>query len=1320
MMDQSGDIPSRRTRVWKQVDSVRNCLKLTLVLLGVVPLFGGQSLQLAGNSVANGSLPSYSHSLPSRVEFYLHDWVLSGNTLTVANTDAIGFRSYLYNPGLNNLQLSLSSSWETDPVGICQVQLGTANGGTGLPTPAIFVRYQHDPTGVLGAPKSDYCEMWDTNGNRIAFTSTTWTTDNFTTAGTSLTVGGGNDSRAMAFFRIHTTLVPPNSRMPLVSDNTNTLLHWKFDGDLTDASGNGHNGQLSNGNAVYVNTPYQSVISVVQTANSPSWNNWVTLKAGETNQLSGTSSFSQSDAGGSVTCLWTQVSGPTTVVLANSNSCSPTVAGLVFGDYVFQLRVTDSSGDVSTSTQEIGAVAMDDNGVVINADPNADLIFGPMIAFGRNPWGLQDSLSKTMVDAQYTYQGCCTPPMWATSGQGTVSYTFCGIGGCSNGTGTKLDTAMSATSLSVDVDNVSILDLSTLPAIPTTIFVDAEVLLICGTTGSSGHQTLTVCYDGRGVQGGGLYATAAVAHAAGANVGQFKIAGSSTLFTSDPKTALCPSGSGSTLPAPMGRVIYSTGSVTMTPGSSTMAGVGTSWTNGNGVYGPNGMVVRVAGTYAGGTPFAFIATVTGLTDPTHITLSRNYPSDADAGTFPYVIVAYRYASVNYTRADGSTGRNLQNALQVCIGDLQMGGMPGHDYAGIDSTLMTGQNYSYKDTLGMAGAYNPNFYGTGLAARAFYLRSGYKKALDLANFIDDYWIRDPEIDSGYAGAQPLLMGGGVIGAFADLALNPATLLTASDMRGFLYADEQLITIGCDADDTRNTGYERAMTALGAIFDTNSSFRAKWTTDLEAIYDQHDVGGKACKQEDNSFSNAYLIDANPPTNPPTPNAGYAPLIVTTGSAIATDATGNGITPDRCNIAASGTLTVTKGSAVATDSAGNFIDPNKANNGRRLIIHGTMNGAPYVTFFSYQFTSSNSVMLNGLWPGDSGSFTYVIESTGYPTTIGASQADHASLQQMWACIWNSASQITLDRPWTGPSGTVNLYQSPGRPAGGYAIGGYGQQPYMLGGMAVLSLNYAAQVNDPNYQTKWLTLAQAAATYMWNPPSYDPNTQGIQYGVGYAGCDQKTPVNSGSGYINGTSQGNGDWCQSDLTPQGGISVARGLAVEALNSLTVYYLSNPTPAMKAFGDTVYGSIWASSAYTTGGVYTAPDNIQASNCYPTNLAYYKWPGFCFGIGMSHQWPAVRVGGVQGAQNEQALVEYDLAAAPSAEKVEIVIIKPSGAKTTYPCAASPCRVMVDKRQGTHVVQLNYLSASGKLIHSKHQILESRPSRRAIWTGLHEPK
>src|ERR1035437_3520570 len=275
-----------------------------------------------------------------------------------------------------------------------------------------------------------------------------------------------------------------------------------------------------------------------------------------------------------------------------------------------------------------------------------------------------------------------------------------------------------------------------------------------------------------------------------------------------------------------------------------------------------------------------------------------------------------------------------------------------------------------------------------------------------------------------------------------------------------------------------------------------------------------------------------------------------------------------------------------------------------------HQELRTTPYIGVFSYLYNSSGSITLNGQWPGDTGSFTYVIENTGYPTTLGSSQADHTNLQMPWACTWNSSSQVTLDRPWTGTSGVYNLYQSPGRPSGGYAIGGYGQQPYMLG-IAVTGISYASQVGDGAYDALWKTLAQNAATWLWTSGNgYDPYSQGVNYGAIYGGCDQKVPVSTTVGFILGTAEGNGDWCQVDSLPNGGINTARGIAAETLGSLTQYYQSNPGPTLKAFGDTVYGSIFASRAYTTGGVYTPSDNNPGSNQY---FAAYKWPGFYFGM-----------------------------------------------------------------------------------------------------------
>src|SRR5262249_44986619 len=147
----------------------------------------------------------------------------------------------------------------------------------------------------------------------------------------------------------------------------------------------------------------------------------------------------------------------------------------------------------------------DDNGVVIPSDPKVTEIFGPMIAFGKSPWGWMDERAYRAHTLQRagTYES--GPPTWSKPGQGAVSYRLLGIG--PNGQpGTTLKSNITATATSIPIADAS--KLPGLLALPTWILIGnvngggQEAVRVSATTAITGPATLTVAYDGRGVSAG--------------------------------------------------------------------------------------------------------------------------------------------------------------------------------------------------------------------------------------------------------------------------------------------------------------------------------------------------------------------------------------------------------------------------------------------------------------------------------------------------------------------------------------------------------------------------------------------------------------------------------------------------------------------------------------------------------------------------------------------------------------------------------------------------------------------------------------------------
>src|SRR5579863_1082531 len=400
-------------------------------------LSAGQSLVLKATDYIPLADPPYPHNQSWRVEFQIHDWTLPATGAPpIIALNSVGVAAYLNAGG----QLSLAS------VGDQVVQLAPCYVHIGGMRNAL-IRFQRN----VGAMTLT-CEVWsyDSTGYNTQ-------TDNISKLG-NLTYGGGSVGNgavgSLGFLRVFTTLIPVGGRPPVTGD-TGNWTELRFDGNLNDSSGNGHGGT---GAATYAPTPNQVPVALPKTLGAPFWTNWISLRAGFPAQLDGSASYTLADGSAAVTYQWQQTSGPSTVIWRNRNSAVPTLNGLIFGPYVFELQVTDSAGSTASSALALGAVATDSNGVVVQANPAADAIFGPMIAFGRNPWSWADERNLRMENLQKnTY---ATPPVWASPAESaTVDYTFFG----NTAPKTTLTRDIAATAPTIFVAGTAGLDLSTLP-----------------------------------------------------------------------------------------------------------------------------------------------------------------------------------------------------------------------------------------------------------------------------------------------------------------------------------------------------------------------------------------------------------------------------------------------------------------------------------------------------------------------------------------------------------------------------------------------------------------------------------------------------------------------------------------------------------------------------------------------------------------------------------------------------------------------------------------------------------------------------------------
>jgi hypothetical protein len=213
---------------------------------------------------------------------------------------------------------------------------------------------------------------------------------------------------SVGFLRWFSTAVPLGTTIP-VGAAVPDIADWEFQGNLVDQV---HGLKFSGGSVSYSPRPgFPPVCNPgAQTA----------FRAGFAGTLDASGSYPL-DGGNSVSYDWRQVSGPVTLTWNGPRTAKPGITGMVFGTYVFQLRVTDSSGQTSTCTLKDGAVATDNNNVVITGNSLVDTLLGPMVRLGTNPWPWFDNRHIAAGNVQTANLDTYYKAYWNTPSPGTIT-----------------------------------------------------------------------------------------------------------------------------------------------------------------------------------------------------------------------------------------------------------------------------------------------------------------------------------------------------------------------------------------------------------------------------------------------------------------------------------------------------------------------------------------------------------------------------------------------------------------------------------------------------------------------------------------------------------------------------------------------------------------------------------------------------------------------------------------------------------------------------------------------------------------------------------
>ena len=1203
-----------------------------LTFLLSIALWAGQSLDVT-TQTGTWTQGARSDTLPYTAELMVHNVNATGpgNYSFTVQTGGIGFQ----------VQWNGGDGWWVGPA---TRTIGTpcTISGANFASGPIVIRYQYDPSqGALG---KETCEWWYYNTG-VRTISTQFYTFTLTNTSPAVVQGAVNGNFQLAFLRVYSTLKGENARMPLPADTNGDLLNFKFEGNLTNDSGS----NMTMAGAAYTASPAVLVRSTIKVGTPPAALSWISCNSGASCSVDGSDSYQTGDASTAPdSYLWQQLSGPSAIQWSSRNTATTNISGLTFGSYTISLTATSGSL-IQTTTMSFGAVPMDSKGVVVPPTDDAGSIFGPMIAFGKNPVAYATERHFTAVENTYTRYitngAYDTNPLrsWKT---GTIAYDF----------PTKASVALTnspgTSGTSLQFANLTAFDTSEFPFMVYTgdSYNSGEIIAICST--SSG-TTLVACVGGRNSYGFG-----AANLTAGNFIKQARIKGTGTSFL----TQLCSAGLGMA-----GRIIYQSSNVTATNGSTALVN-NVNWPTET--YCEN-CFITVVGAGLDAVTGRWFGRSAGLATTT-MTLDRAYPGTTGTVTV-YVISGYidgvpamEGDSVDFPKGTGPTpieSEMVHSNYGFC-GTNTMASFWGGALAKWGTFSVTGARYTTQNITAVNNVYALNYYDEILGLYSQYYSSGNPKALSAARALGDIWITAD--DYGSCCGQAMLLGA-MVNATIDSRYTTAQW---KKIRRFLTGLTWDSTYCQSPKDQRTLlGYQMMWMAAASILDPDGTNRGTWAGKLQGMYD----AWSACAGVDYSYKQMVYYGGEL-------TGGTA----TNGSPTVTfpatfDTTWCGYIGEGVAQVSGNKRTVTKVSGTDWDGPSN----------RAVVFIGVKSGKPW--YANYTGTGS-TITLAEDYPFTTGqNVSYWIYNTApnpfgagyFPFYIRDTTISNQTLQptSSYFCRGVSSSQLTLDRNFEGATITGNAGVAP------YITAGISSQPVMVGLIATAQVYAEAGARKAGNTT----LANNLRTLLKNTVDWLTAQNGTGgWSTAYKGvyyqrggiCDP-VPVPLTGGPC-------GDVAENSRINQ----------TETFLGLSLRYMWNQTAPNQTAGDTIY-----MATYNRPGD-PAVWGITPDAVYPLSIFDFLTPrpftGNIIGMGFGSSWPAARLGGV----NSEALATFSITIEKPAwvNNMLITVTRPNGVAVSGTCSTTTCTVpsSVDLRQGAHNVTIDYRDVGNNVLRTARLI------------------